>query len=283
MSANSDSQVLNTLAIVMGALVAFAIIVMFAANILTDDLDEKAKAGNKMHQAVVAERIKPAGEVNVASANAAPAAPKSGDEVYTASCASCHGTGALGAPKSGDKAAWNARMSNGIDGLTTNAVNGIGAMPPKGGAAALSDDEVRAAIEHMLKESGIEAGSASASAPAETAATTPVGAAANMMSNVMGAAADTANAVATAVAGHDLDKGKDLYTKACVACHSTGVAGAPVTGNKAAWTQRIAQGVAVLNDHAINGFRGMPPKGGAMSLSNSDVEAIVAYMIAESK
>ena len=78
-----------------------------------------------------------------------------------------------------------------------------------------------------------------------------------------------------------------MYNSACLACHSTGVGGAPVVGDAAQWTDRIAQGVDVLYDHAINGFDGdamtpMLPKGGRMDLSDQEVRDAVDYMIAES-
>ena len=86
--------------------------------------------------------------------------------------------------------------------------------------------------------------------------------------------------VATASAAVD---GKGTYTSACFACHGTGAAGAPKLGDKGAWKNRIAQGSGILNDHAINGFKGMPAKGGNMSLSDAAVEAAVEYMVKGSK
>jgi cytochrome c5 len=77
--------------------------------------------------------------------------------------------------------------------------------------------------------------------------------------------------------------GKAVYQTACFACHGTGAAGAPILGNKAAWAPRIAQGDAMLLDHALKGFNGMPPKGGRMDLSDETIAAIVDYMVAESK
>jgi cytochrome c5 len=99
------------------------------------------------------------GEVNVAGAAdaAAPAvaaAPRSGSEVYNSGCMACHATGAAGAPKVGDAAAWQPRVGQGMDALLASAVNGKGAMPPRGGSSA-SDEELRAAIEYMLKETGL--------------------------------------------------------------------------------------------------------------------------------
>ena len=81
--------------------------------------------------------------------------------------------------------------------------------------------------------------------------------------------------------------GPQVYNSACLACHSAGVGGAPVTGDSAQWADRIAQGIDVLYDHAINGFDGpavtpMLPKGGRADLSDQEVRDAVDYMIAES-
>lgn len=81
--------------------------------------------------------------------------------------------------------------------------------------------------------------------------------------------------------------GKAVYDKACQACHNMGVAGAPKVGDVAGWTDRIKQGMATLNDHAINGYQGangvMPAKGGNMSLSDDEVKNAVAYMVESSQ
>jgi cytochrome c5 len=77
--------------------------------------------------------------------------------------------------------------------------------------------------------------------------------------------------------------GQEVYDSACVACHGAGVAGAPKTGDKAAWAARIAQGAAVLYDHAIKGFKGMPAKGGSTALSDDEVKAGVDFQVAKSK
>jgi len=77
--------------------------------------------------------------------------------------------------------------------------------------------------------------------------------------------------------------GQSVYNSACMACHGTGAAGAPVLGNKDAWADRIAKGNDTLFDHAINGFKGMPPKGGNAGLSDEEVKAAVKYMVGESQ
>ena len=73
-------------------------------------------------------------------------------------CMACHMTGAAGAPKLGDAAVWADRMKAGLDTLYNNAINGKGAMPAKGGRVDLDDGAIRAAVRHMLKESGVTSG-----------------------------------------------------------------------------------------------------------------------------
>lgn len=77
--------------------------------------------------------------------------------------------------------------------------------------------------------------------------------------------------------------GATVYNNSCVACHATGVAGAPKTGDVAAWTSRVEQGIATLVEHAVNGFQGqtgvMPAKGGNAALSEAEVAAAVKHML----
>ncbi|GBE07318.1 cytochrome c-555 [bacterium BMS3Bbin11] len=74
------------------------------------------------------------------------------------------------------------------------------------------------------------------------------------------------------------NSGKRIVEKNCAACHQTGVAGAPKTGVKADWDERLKQGDDTLNKHAIEGFKGMPPKGGNRALTTKQVKDAVAYM-----
>ena len=81
--------------------------------------------------------------------------------------------------------------------------------------------------------------------------------------------------------------GKSVYGKVCAMCHATGAAGAPKPGDKADWGPRIAQGMDVLNKHAIEGYTGakgvMPARGAAATLTDDEVKAAVAYMVDQSK
>jgi cytochrome c len=78
-------------------------------------------------------------------------------------------------------------------------------------------------------------------------------------------------------------EGKATYTTSCLACHDSGIAGAPMVSDKGAWAERLEQGMDTVVNHAINGFSGdkgmMPPKGGNLSLTNEQVKNAVQYMI----
>ncbi len=84
---------------------------------------------------------------------AAAAAPKSPEEIYNGTCAACHATGAAGAPKVGDAAAWAPRIAQGADTLHKHALGGFNMMPPKGTCAACSDDEIMSVVDFMVGKS----------------------------------------------------------------------------------------------------------------------------------
>lgn len=86
-----------------------------------------------------------------------------------------------------------------------------------------------------------------------------------------------------AAAAGGVKDGKTVYNTVCAGCHGAGVLGAPKFGDKAAWAPRIGQGIATLNNHAINGIRGMPARGGAASLTDDEVKGAVEYMVNGSK
>lgn len=84
---------------------------------------------------------------------AAPAAARSGEQVYNQFCQACHVAGVAGAPKVGTAADWAPRIAQGVDALLTSATNGKNAMPPKGTCGDCSADELRGAIEYMVSKS----------------------------------------------------------------------------------------------------------------------------------
>lgn len=102
----------------------------------------------------VAKRLKPVGEVAIGEAKPDAGGVVDGKKIYEGLCQACHGTGAAGAPKTGDKGAWGSRIGQGKDTLFKHAIAGFtgktGTMPAKGGNPALSDAEVKAAVEHMI-------------------------------------------------------------------------------------------------------------------------------------
>ena len=108
-----------------------------------------------MKPEAVAERIQPVGKVEFGAAgDSGPKAPKSGEEVVKGTCSACHQTGAAGAPKIGDNAAWAPLLKLGLGELQKNAISGIRAMPPRGGNPELSDLEIARAIVFMGNQSG---------------------------------------------------------------------------------------------------------------------------------
>lgn len=200
-------------------------------------------------------------EPEAPAAPAVAAAERSGEEIVKAQCYKCHETGVGGAPKIGDKQAWAPRVSHGLDALTKAAIKGHGNMPARGGMADLTDAELTKALLYMFNHAGGKADAAPPAA-AEPAAAAPA------------AAAPAAAAAAD---------GKAVYDKTCVACHGSGVAGAPKLGDKAAWAPRIATGPDALLNSVLKGKNAMPPKGGNSALSDAEVKAAMEYMVAQSK
>ena len=72
---------------------------------------------------------------------------------YRQSCFACHNSGAAGAPKVGDAAAWAARLEKGFDAVVATAIKGVNAMPPKGMCFTCTDDDVRAVVQYMVDNS----------------------------------------------------------------------------------------------------------------------------------
>lgn len=208
----------------------------------------------------VAARLQPVGHVEFAAATGGAAGARSGEQVVKEVCAMCHQAGVAGAPKIGDAAAWGPRIKQGLKALVASALKGKGAMPPKGGNASLSDDEVARAAAFMANSGGAKFKEPAAPKPAasQQAAAAP---------QQSGAAQD----------------GKKVFDSVCTACHTAGVAGAPKLGDKAAWASRVKTGVDTLVQSALKGKNAMPPKGGNPSLSDADVRAAVEFMVSQSK
>jgi len=150
---DQDSNVMRTLLIVIGALVVFMVISMTIANIMSSSSESADPSQDPRVQAKVEANIKPVGQVTVG--DAAPVVAVSADpkSTYQSACFACHGTGAAGAPKMGDKAAWKSRIAQGMSKLNDHAINGFKGMPPKGGRGDLSDETVQAIVDFMVLQS----------------------------------------------------------------------------------------------------------------------------------
>ncbi|MDY6920050.1 MAG: c-type cytochrome [Pseudomonadota bacterium] len=90
-----------------------------------------------------------AGSTQVAAADT----PKSPEELYNNACTACHATGAAGAPKLGDVAAWEPRIAKGDETLYKHAIEGFNMMPAMGTCAACSEDDIKAIVDYMVAES----------------------------------------------------------------------------------------------------------------------------------
>jgi cytochrome c5 len=253
------------------AVIGFAIILVVVGAIyaLSAARFQSASSGYSDNPAVVLERIGPAGTVVLAgSGETAPAAAapvgevSPGEAIYNKACVACHASGVAGAPKLGDQAGWEPRLALGVDGLLQSAINGKNAMPPRGTCMDCSDDDLKTAIEFMLSTVGAAPAAEPVPAPAAEAAVAPE---------------------PTAAAEVDLAAGEGIYSRACVACHATGVAGAPKLGDQAAWGPRVAQGMDAMLATAVNGRGAMPPRGTCMDCSDDDLKAAIAYMVSQAQ
>ncbi|MGB0723180.1 MAG: c-type cytochrome [Gammaproteobacteria bacterium] len=286
MSDNSDIEFFKTFTLVLLVLVLVAVAALWLAKSVTES--SGIAANNPLFsEEAVAERIAPVGKlrqsgdpavvIGAEPKSAAPAGPRDPKELVASVCAGCHQAGTLNAPKLDDKAAWETRFAVGLDALTASAIKGKGGMPPKGGCSDCSDADIRGAIQIMLADVGIDAGTPAAAK--STSAAAPAAAAPAAAAPVAAAPAP----VETAAPAVKVDAEK-IYKTACIGCHAAAVMGAPRPGDKAAWATRknAAGGMDGLYHSAINGKApGMPPRGTCMSCSDDDLKAVVDYMIAQ--
>ncbi len=260
------------------------------------------KAGAAAPAAAAPAAAAPAAATPAAAAPAAAAAPDAatlaaGEKVFNAVCTACHTAGVLNAPKLDDKAAWEPRIAQGLDGLLNSAKNGKNAMPAKGGNPALTDEELTNAILYMTNKAGISLAAPAAAAPAAQAAPAAAApaaqaapaAAAPAVQAAPAAAAPAAQAAPAAAApaaqaapAAAID-GEKVYKSTCFACHDVGVANAPKLGDKAAWDARVATGKDALYSSALQGKNVMPAKGGNANLSDDEVKAAVDYMVGKAQ
>jgi cytochrome c5 len=236
----------------------------------------KPSAGVDNSERAVAQRIQKIGMIEIRDANRP---LKSGEEVYKAQCVACHDSGAAGAPKFGDTAAWAPRIATGFEALWNSALKGKNAMGAQGGGDH-SDIEIARAVVYLTAAAGGKFTAPAAPAPAGDAAVPAAEPAATPAAAVTPAAPVAAPAAAPVVAA--AGAGEALYKQACVACHASGVAGSPKLGDKAAWEPRIKTGLDMLTASVIKGKNAMPPKGGSTA-SDADIRSAVEYMVNASK
>ena len=279
--------------VVLILLTLFGFAMYFAANAIGG----QAYAKMMSNPDAVAERIAPFGRSRTgdpagqtqapaqvapaAPAASAGAAPRSGSEIYGTACVACHATGVAGSPLFGDNAAWTERAAQGFEALTASVLSGKGAMPPKAGNPALTEDEIRSAISYMLEEAGVEAAADAAAVQAGAAqSAAPAKDEASAAESVAGSGSQ--EQAATAVAGPVVDAaaGEEIYQTACIACHLSGVAEAPKLDDKAAWESRlVALGMEGLVQSVTAGKGAMPPKGGFTNLTEDDLRNAVGFML----
>lgn len=137
-------------------MIIYAVVSIFILFLIYSLLTSKLSNDYQEPKDLRVERIKPIGQVNIDGSKpvvvVVDTEPKSGKEVYEGVCFACHGTGVLAAPKFRDKADWASRIVKGKDVLLQTSINGLNNMPARGGNPSLKDEELEAAIEHMLGE-----------------------------------------------------------------------------------------------------------------------------------
>ncbi|QQZ30949.1 cytochrome c5 family protein [Thiothrix subterranea] len=271
-------------------------VAVLVSNLFTtiDKNSIKGEIDTTAQVAVADANLAPIGKVNAVDKSIVKVA-RSGEAVYTAVCTSCHAAGVLGAPKIDDKAAWDPRVAQGLDGLMKNAVNGINNMPARGGDPSITDEELTNAIIYMTDKAGhdlsAQAKPAAGAAPAAAVAAAPAAEAAPVQAAAPAAEAAPVQAAAPAAEAAPVQAaapvaaidGEKVYKGICFSCHDVGVAGSPKFGDKAAWAPRIATGAEALYASSLNGKGAMPAKGGNPALSDAEVKAAVDYMVANGK
>jgi cytochrome c5 len=143
----------------VGSIVIFLIVFGIIKVVLSTSLDagKQAVTPASMTAEDVAERIKPVADAYIGEAPVVVAAVAEesetvggGKQILTQVCAICHSSGMMSSPKLGHQADWAPRLEQGIDTLYDHAINGLNMMPARGGRPNLSDDEVKAAVDHMI-------------------------------------------------------------------------------------------------------------------------------------
>ena len=231
--------------------------------------------------------------------------------VTETNCVGCHQSGVDGAQRLDDTVAWSKLADKGIDALTASVINGVGGMPARA-ETSLSDEELRESVKYLLyKVSGSESDASASGAATETegsdaevtsetdaeqpaddsesqadasqekpeAGDQTDAAAADTTTESAGATAEASEEAQPAVAVTEFPANvKNTTDTICASCHLTGVANAPKYGDKAAWDERLANGMDALVASAIAGKGAMPPRG-ASTLTDDEVKLAIQYIL----
>ena len=155
------------IATVVAAFIVPVVVIILLTNYVA--FDKKSGAGSEgMSPEAIAQRIQPVGSIEIRDA-ADVGALKTGEQVFQAQCSACHASGAVGAPKFGDTAAWAPRIKNGFDALLAAAMKGKGNMPPQGGGE-VSATEIGRGVVYMANKAGANFAEPKAPAAAASAA-----------------------------------------------------------------------------------------------------------------
>jgi cytochrome c5 len=266
------------LAVIYAFVIPIAVIVMLALYVTQSF---KPAAGSRgLTPEAIAERIHPVGMVQVKDASDL-STLKTGEQVFTAQCATCHTAGLVGAPKFGDATAWAPRIATGYAALLKSALGGKGQMGAQGGGD-YADLEIGRAVVYMANKAGGQFEEPKVAAAAASAPEIVTPASAPAVATTAVAIAAPVVAVAQPVQVADASVAPALYTQACQACHASGAANAPKLGDKAAWAPRLALGIDGLTASAIKGKGVMPARGGSTG-TDAEIKAVVTYMVGSVK
>ncbi len=204
---------------------------------------------------------------------ATPARLRSGRATYNKVCAGCHERGELNAPMLVQKATWMAIAEKGVPLIVQNTLAGINGMPAKGGCVDCSPAEVTAAVVYMLEQAIPGSDYSLWNRKSKQYVWDPV---AVHQIDYSQYRAPTVPAKQVKVTAED---GKRVYDEVCSVCHNGGLLQAPKVSDKKAWQQRLKDGVAAPIQHTIGGLGAMPPKGGCVNCTNSEVVAATIYLL----
>ena len=176
-----------------------------------------------------------------------------GKKVFDKTCALCHATGQLGAPRlRNDGSNWEIRLKKGLPELYRNVMYGFNSMPIKGNCQNCSDEDLRAAVDYVVF-------------------------------NALGARKMKQVLTQTQAREKTDADGKHLYKQVCAQCHDKGILNAPILGDISSWKSIINKNIDVLVKNAIQGNHKKPAMSGCRACTTEDIKAAVKYMVQTSK